>query len=50
MWVFISYTIIQIAFLGGEGGMPAACGNSQARDQTHAIAATRAAAVTMQDP
>ena len=30
--------------------MPAARGNSQARDQTHAIAATRAAAVTMQDP
>ena len=32
------------------GGVPAACGSSQARDQTCATAATWAAAVTMPDP
>ena len=31
------------------GGIPAACGSSWARDQTHAITATQAAAVTMSD-
>ena len=38
--------LAQIFFLAA----PAVCGNSQARDQTHATAVTQAAAVTMPDP
>ena len=44
---YVKY-ISRINFFGG-GAMSAACGNFQNRDQTHAIAATQATAVTIQD-